>query len=522
MKLADGAKETAPLKKIEIALSIAQTMPSSSQFAAVRQLSVKDTGIFLGLLLLLVWAPLPLGSNRTWAVGLIILWALILLLGTAFVWRHEADAAFARLAKFRWPLILLGAFVALTWLQTIPLPDSMLTHLSPETFAVQKGVATSRLSLDIYQSRIFASLSFAYFACFLVAVLVVRNGQRLDVLAQTLVWNGLLQAVFGVLLFSGGATYRLFFFDVIHDRVIGSYGNTNHFAGYMEMCLSVGIGLMLARLEPYRRQQQGGWRPKLVAALAFIISPKMRLRIMLVIMVIALVLTRSRMGNSAFFASTLVVGLVAIVLARKTAPTTVALIASLVIIDVLVIGSWIGLERVVQRVQETSVLTADGEQSVELRVEAAEYATSLVRDFPVFGTGGGSFYNTYMRYRTPREGYFDHAHNDYVEIASDFGLLGLGLLGAFVVLTAWKSLWVLARRRSSLPRGIAFGALMSIVSLALHSTVDFNLQIPANALTLVVIISMAWVAAELESKTAGPKEEKHRHSSESKTASVSV
>jgi hypothetical protein len=68
----------------------------------------------------------------------------------------------------------------------------------------------------------------------------------------------------------------------------------------------------------------------------------MRLRLLLIIMVIGLVLTRSRMGNSAFFAAMLIVGAMAIVLARKTAPQTIVLIASLVIIDVLVIGTWVG------------------------------------------------------------------------------------------------------------------------------------------------------------------------------------
>ena len=52
----------------------------------------------------------------------------------------------------------------------------------------------------------------------------------------------------------------------------------------------------------------------------------------------------------------------------------------------------------------------------------------------------------------------------------------------------------MATRRSPLPWGIAFGVTMSMVALAIHSTVDFNLQIPSNALTMVVILSMGWVA----------------------------
>jgi O-antigen ligase len=118
------------------------------------------------------------------------------------------------------------------------------------------------------------------------------------------------------------------------------------------------------------------------------------------------------------------------------------------------------------------------------------------------GSGGGSFYNVVLRYRTPEYGYtyVDHTHNDYVEIASDYGLLGLGILGLLVALTMGTVLRVMARRRSVLPWGVAFGVAMAIVGLLLHSTVDFNLQIPANAMTIVVILAMGWIASELPSK----------------------
>jgi O-antigen ligase len=235
------------------------------------------------------------------------------------------------------------------------------------------------------------------------------------------------------------------------------------------------------------------------------LSPKMRLRLMLIIMVIALVLTRSRMGNSGFFAAMLVVGVLTIVLSRKMAPATMVLIASLIIIDVVIVGTWVGLEKVVNRVQETTLTTEEGgrEESVELRQDAASHAFDLVRDFPLFGTGAGSFYVAYLPYRTPREGYFDHAHNDYVEIAADYGLIGFGLLGAFVLSTLWCGVQVLRQRQSSLPRGVAFGCLMAVVALMIHSTVDFNLQLPANAMTLLLIMGMAWLARALPRGVTG-------------------
>jgi O-antigen ligase len=463
---------------------------------------VADRWIFFGLLALLVGAPLPLGSNRVWAIGLLLAFVSLLLVGTLLAWRRFPVLAWQRLGPFKWPLGLLGLMLLLSWLQTVPLPPEWVAAISPNAALAQAGAASMTLSLDVFQSRIMASLSFVYFGVFLITVLTVRQAGRLDILAQTLVWSGVAQAVLAVVLLSIKANYQIFFVQVSHHDAIGTFVNRNHLAGYLCMTLSVGIGLMLARLSG-RKVHHHHWRTRLLAALEFILSPKMRLRLLLIVIVIGLVLTRSRMGNSAFFASMLAVGTLAILVARKTAPQTFALIVSLVIIDVLVVGTWVGLEKVVERIQGTEVMVADGgtSESIEARSEAARTALAIVKDYPLVGTGGGSFYNIFLSYRTPEyaSSYVDHTHNDFVEIATDFGLIGLAILGLLVALSLWRAAHIMVKRRSALPWGIAFGVAMSVVALLIHSTVDFNLQIPANALTIVVILAMAWCAQHLPS-----------------------
>lgn len=475
---------------------VAQTHP---------QAPPRDTWIFWGLLALLCWAPLPLGSNRLWAIGILFVWVLILVGGCAYVWRRIPQAALERLGHFTAPLLLLGVMVILSWAQTIELPAELVASLSPEAVNVQPDVGALPLSLDIFQSRVMGTLSFTYFCAFLVAVLTVRSARRLEKLAQVLVWSGVFQAALGAVLFSIGAHYWIFHVEVTHTRIIGTYVYHNSAAGYLSMCLSIGIGLMLARLG------QGSvwpadWKKRLTVIFRFLLSPKMRLRILLVVMVIGLVLTRSRMGNAAFFASLMIVGIATYLLSDRARTAMIGLIVSLVIIDIAVIGGWVGLEKVVQRIEDTELtITAKREvgaraESVEERTQAARDALGIVADFPVTGTGGGSFYSSFLRYRTPGAGYIDHAHNDFVEIAGDYGIGGLAALGTLVALALWTAFHVLLRRKSDLPRGIAFGVAMAITALLIHSTVDFNLQIPANALTIVVILAMAWIARELPSR----------------------
>ena len=71
-------------------------------------------------------------------------------------------------------------------------------------------------------------------------------------------------------------------------------------------------------------------------------------------------------------------------------------------------------------------------------------------------------------------------------------LFGAGLLASFALLTVIASLRILAKAADDWSRGIAFGVLMAWLALAIHGTVDFNLQIPANALTLVAISAIGW------------------------------
>lgn len=458
-----------------------------------RELKINDNWVFGGLLLLLAWAPLPLGSNRSLPLGILVLACVALLVACAWTWRRRPDMAWQRLMLFRLPLLLLAAFVGLVWLQTWELPALWVAALSPETWRVQEGVAPPTLSLDVHQTRIYAALSVAYLCCFVVVVMCVRDRHRLDRLAYWLVLTGVVQAVLAIALYSLKAKYFVFYTQVQHVTTLGTFVNRNHFAGFMELCLGVGVGLMLARLG---NQSEGSrsWRERTVRWLKFLLSPKMVLRMLLVVMVIALVLTRSRMGNTGFFASLLVVGTLALALTRRSAPAMVTLIISLVLVDVLVVGTWVGLEKVVERVQGPQFAI-----DVDFRADVAAHAVDLVADFPWFGTGGGSFYSAYIRYRSMLPGYFDHAHHDYLELAADFGLLGLALLGALVVSTFWVSARAMAKRRSALPRGIAFGVMMAMVAIAIHSTVDFNLQIPANALLTVVVLAMGWLAYRLPS-----------------------
>jgi len=462
----------------------------------------RDGWMPVALLTVLCLATLPLGSNRNWVLALLVFTIFALSVGAAGLWRHHMGQALRRLKRVRWPLGLMLALAAWMALQATPLPGPLVHLLSPEAWAVQQGVTQLfTLSLDPQSTRTQAAFGLALALYFALVVLTLRDRRRLDQAVMGLVAVGLFQALLGLFLWSTQAQYALLHFSVTHDVVKGSFGNRNHLAGFLMMVLSMGIGLMLARLGGKTALRPAHWRGRLAGVLAFLLSDKMRLRLMLVVLVIALVLTRSRMGNTAFFVALLIVGAITLVLTRRSAPAMLTLVASLVVIDIAVVGSWVGLEQVLQRVQGTELLIEQGgrEESVEQRQMAARYALELVRDFPLTGTGAGSFYGSFIRYQPPGDHFFDHAHNDYVELAADWGLIGWALGAALVLHSMIIFMRTLHQRRSSMARGMCFGTLMGTVGMGIHATVDFNLQIPVNALLMVLILALGWSAAILPS-----------------------
>lgn len=158
-----------------------------------------------------------------------------------------------------------------------------------------------------------------------------------------------------------------------------------------------------------------------------------------------------------------------------------------------IVGTWFGVEKLVARMEQTSAEHDAG------RIEVSKSTLDLIADFPIVGTGGGSFHNVYPRYRPATvHGYYDHTHQDYLELTADTGLVGLGLLGAMVLTSLGAALLALRRRNDPLMRGMAFASVMGIIALLIHSSVDFNLQIPANAATFMVILALGWIALSLD------------------------
>jgi putative inorganic carbon (HCO3(-)) transporter len=337
----------------------------------------------------------------------------------------------------------------------------------------------------------------AYIAIFFLFLALVNNRERVQNAGRVLVYAAVLHAIYGVLMHLSGVKDVMFGEEFIHgSSASGFYPNRNHFAGMLNMMLAIGIGLLIAGLSERKAKS---WKQVAGHVIEWILSPKMLLRLSLCILVIALTTTHSRMGNTSFFASLLIVGMIGIALSKHAQRNVVVLLVSLVVLDLAIVGSWFGVEKLVKRLEETTV------QKVEEREEPAAYALGIVGDYPVFGSGAGSFYVTFPKYRPETIAqFYDYAHNDYAQLTAETGVVGIGLLGLVVAITLGVALRAQAVRRDPLMRGMSFASLMGITAILIHSWVDFNLYIPANAVFFMVLIALGWISLYMDRQAPQP------------------
>ena len=471
-----------------------------------------ENRLFYALLALLVWLPLPLGSNRPWAEAIFEIWVALLSLLWLMGFQRNRVTAGEAFNGARTVLWLLAGWLVYVMLQLIPLPALVRQVLSPESLAIYRladETGWAPLSLHPYATFLFWLKSVAYVLLFALTLLLVSNKHRLVMLGYTLVFSAVLQAFYGSMMTLSGLEYGFFMKKAAYvGFATGTFVNRNHLAGYLEMASAIGIGLLMATTST--RDRVRSWRQRLRNLANLMLSQKLLLRLMLAMMVIALVLTRSRMGNTGFFSSMLVAGLITLAVFRSQAKSVrqmfqrsdtrsaVILITSLMVIDLFLVGAFFGVEKLADRMAQTSLEHDAG------RVEVSINTLNLLKDYPLVGAGAGSFHLVYSRYRGDGIAqYYDHAHQDYLEIMADVGVVGIGLLGLVVMSSFWAALKALYYRRDRLMRGMAFASIMGITALLIHSTVDFNLQIPANAATFMVVLALGWIALNLERRQKG-------------------
>src|SRR6266853_2266726 len=395
---------------------------------------------------------------------------------------------FSRITSTRIPIaspLLLFAFVLL---QVCPLPLSLapLFGRAPDDLL---GESHFTASMAQYQTVSHLLLLVTYLVAFFLTLVLCRDPNAKRRLVFAIVSLGVFEALYGLIQYLTGWQQIFTYVKKYYlEEATGTYINRNHFAGFLEMILPFAVVLALrwARLLFQNTSSRTATLRKIASRTEFL--SLVFWLFLAILLFVALVLSRSRMGIISALVS--LVAILALAGASSFRARTRAAVAALFFLGVLGLVVWIGSDPVMSRFE---TLGQEYTLSGQSRVSILRDTLGLIRQHPLLGTGLGSFSTVYPSVQTVfLHLLVEHAHCDYLEVASELGLPG-------AILVFGSIFWVLARTagqykkaEESFDKAVSLGCIGSIAAILVHSLADFNLYIPANALVFTVILALAW------------------------------
>jgi O-antigen ligase len=357
------------------------------------------------------------------------------------------------------PMLALAAFA---FLQTIALGsagDPGRTGLQP----------WNAISADPYQTRFFALQILALTVFLALLYRYAGEERRMWILIHAVIAVAVASAIFGILRQTAQQQDIGFVLPLLkRAQGYGQFLNKNHFAYLMEMAFGLGVGLILAR----------GVRADRIMIYVALLLP----------IWFAIVLSNSRGGILAMLAQVLIATLWFV---RPRAAVRAALLAGIVV-AILVGTLWVGGDRLATNIESaTTHFAGDTTRDGASRSEIWRATLKMFAAHPIAGVGLGGYWIAITAFHdasgslTPQE-----AHNEYLELLSSGGLIGLAI-------GSWFAIDVVRRVHANLIndhshiQAIRFGAILGIAGVVVHSLVDFGLHMIGNAVVFIVLLMLA-------------------------------
>lgn len=443
------------------------------------------------LLGVLFFAPLAYGAVEPWSVATAEALALLALWARC----REGGAALYRVPGLL-PLACLGGYVLF---QLVPLPTAVVRVLSPETYRLhaQAAGALGRLGwLPLSLGPKSTLMEFfrlaACGALYVTTVQVLADGRRLrrSVALMAVFTAGL--AVFALLQHLSGGGRLLWFREVVSNSPFAPYPNRNHYAGLMGMLVPPMLALFLYY---WPRIDDPSLRERLVEAFG---QKTGNIRLLLGVAgstaAASVFVSLSRSGIVSLCLAAVVLG---VGLRLRAGERRKGLLLAGAAAATLVFVSWFGWAPILARFERLP-------DNLD-RFGYWRDCVGLVRDFPLTGTGFGTFGAAYPPYRTVvGGGFLAHAHNDYLQLLTEGGVVGLGLAGWFlgaVLRQAWR---VGQTRRERYSIHLYLGCFAGLAALGAHSLTDFNLHLFANRLYAFFLLGLLVSASHTRLRDKGP------------------
>ncbi len=440
---------------------------------------------FFGFLILLALLPLPFGSNRPWASDLFAVFSGLLLMAMLWDTRNAKPAAGFPPRK-RIGLAILGFSIVIFWtfIQVASWPPESWHHPIWKEAQLLLGQLKGSISVD---TGVFAESLLrltGYGACFLLAFVGGRDSHNASRLILTIAGAGVAYAFYGLLAQSMGSDTILWYKKWAYQGFLTStFVNKNTYAAYAGFGLICGLALLGERFkhitltDPHLAK-----RSKMAALIDSLILKDYAALFSLLLILAALALTGSRAGIASSLIG--VTGFFIAMLWHKRAHSPRWLWLSLSGLVLFLFFIVLGGESLLERLDQNKL----GED-MGARLSAYQLEGQAISDNPWLGFGLGSFEPAFRLYRdSSLPIWFQHAHNDYLEMMMDLGIPVATIL--FLSLSILMSCCVSGlkkRKKDAHYSAIAVGASFLIIT---HAFLDFSLHIPAFAATYAALLGL--------------------------------
>jgi O-antigen ligase len=317
-----------------------------------------------------------------------------------------------------------------------------------------------------YSTRLELQLVLTYAIILFLASQAFHSADDWRTFVWFLMFFGFVIAIFGILqhlTFNG----KLYWFREMRYGGIpfGPYVNRNHFAGFAELVIPVAlVPLVLGKVR----------RERWLAVGIFALLP-----------LVALFLSASRGGLVSFVAE---IGVLALLMILRRTGGRHVLAGGVVLLLALMLVSWLGVRQILERFSTMQSL----ETSVGKRASMRHDAWRIFRDHPWTGTGLGTLPLVFPTYESLYDGkVVNHAHNDYLEMLADTGVVGAFCCAWFLGVLFFRSLKQLLVTDKSFAAALHLSGLVACCGFLVHSLVDFNLHMPGNALLFLLMALLA-------------------------------
>lgn len=425
------------------------------------------------LLAALAWAPIPLASNREWSWCILgILIACCLLVNTLGLLLSADDRKSEIGRLIAGPAALMGAVVVWSLVQ-IYLPVS--AHLSSETLSNSRSLLGGQPSLHIAinsDAALSATLRLLTYICFFyVAAQICREAATSQRLCIVISSTAVVITILGIME------------DLPKDHPLsGTFVNPDNYATYAGFAALIAIFGIIGRIQDLSDRGLQG-REKWRSWLEHLSLPVGLWGVVFVIVISGMLYSRSRSGLSALAIAT-PLSIAALMILQQRKITTI-LWALAITFTVGATAFVLAGERMLYKWAQ---LVTHGDPD---RIALFQLTTNAIRLRPFTGWGLDSFASIFSYFQPPTVlPFYVHAHNLYLETASELGLVGASIFFLAVGWIAFRCLrGMRSRSRDSHFPGLAFAATAFV---GLHSLVDFGAQIPANAATYATLLGLGW------------------------------